>query len=148
VGRVLAVDYGERRIGLALSDPTRTIATPLPTLARRRGKRPPVAAILEIAGAHDVDQFVVGLPLSLEGTDTDWTREVRRFAEVLAHRAGRPVDLVDERLTSVAAERAVRSIGLPRRALHRKDRIDAAAALLILQSWLDRAARGRSEAPA
>ena len=110
MGRVLAVDYGERRIGLALSDPTRTIATPLPTLARRRGKRPPVAAILEIAAAHDVDQFVVGLPLSLQGVDTDWTREVRRFAEVLSQRAGRPVDLIDERLTSVAAERAVRAI--------------------------------------
>ena len=148
MGRVLAVDYGERRIGLALSDPTRTIATPLPTLARRRGKRPPVAAILEIAAAHDVDQFVVGLPLSLEGVDTDWTREVRRFAEVLAQRAGRPVDLIDERLTSVAAERAVRSIGLPRREKHRKDRIDAAAALLILQIWLDRAGRGHPELPA
>ena len=145
MGRVLAVDYGERRIGLALSDPTRTIAQPLPTLTRRAGKRPPVAAILEIADAQDVDRFVVGLPLSMEGGDTEWTREVRRFAEVLAHRAQRPVDLIDERLTSVAAERAVRSLGLPRHEKQRKDRIDAAAAVLILQSWLDRSGRPHME---
>jgi putative Holliday junction resolvase len=136
VGRVLAIDYGERRIGLALSDPTRTIAQPLPTLVRRRGKRPPVAAILELVAANDVDRIVLGLPLSLAGEETEWTREVKGFGEAIARRSNLPVDMVDERLTSVAAERAVRSLGLPRREKERKDRIDAAAAVLILQGYL------------
>jgi putative holliday junction resolvase len=146
VPRFLAVDYGERRIGLALSDPTATIAQPLPTLQRRRGKRPPTAAILALASEHQVEGFVLGLPITLAGTESDWTREVRAFGDRLAGRAGLPVHYVDERLTSVAAERAVRSIGLPRRERERKDRVDAAAAVLILQSFLDR--RGREDAGA
>ncbi len=137
MGRILAVDYGERRIGLALSDPLRMIATPLPTLQRRRGKRPPVQAILEIVQANDVDALVVGLPLTLAGTDSDWTREVRTFGETLARRSGLHVAFVDERMTSVAAERAVRGLGLPKHERERKERVDAAAAVLILQSHLD-----------
>jgi putative holliday junction resolvase len=146
VPRFLAVDYGERRIGLALSDPTATIAQPLPTLQRRRGKRPPTAAILELAAEHEVAGFVLGLPITLEGTESDWTREVRAFGDRLAGRAGLPVHYVDERMTSVAAERAVRSIGLPRRERERKDRVDAAAAVLILQSFLDRRGPGNTGA--
>lgn len=137
MSRILAVDYGERRIGLALSDPTRMIATPLPTLLRKRGKRPPIQRIVEIAAANEVSAFVVGLPLTLEGNESEWTSEVRAFGEKLAARADLPVAFVDERLTSVAAERAVRSLGLPRRERERKDRIDAAAAVLILQAHLD-----------
>jgi putative holliday junction resolvase len=146
VPRFLAVDYGERRIGLALSDPTATIAQPLPTLQRRRGKRPPTGAILELAAAHDVAGVVVGLPITLEGEESDWTREVRAFGDRLAERSGLPVEYMDERMTSVVAERAVRSLGLRRRERERKDRVDAAAAVLILQSFLDR--RGRGAPPA
>jgi putative Holliday junction resolvase len=142
VGRTLAIDYGERRIGLAVSDPTGTLAQPLPVLLRRRGKRPPVQAILDTMTASDVSRAVVGLPLSLEGDDTEWTIEVRRFAARLAERAGIDVFLVDERMTSVAAERAVRSLGLPRAERERKDRVDTAAAMLILQAFLDRARAG------
>jgi putative Holliday junction resolvase len=142
VSRILAVDYGERRIGLALSDPTRTIATPLPTMKRKRGKRPPVQAIADLAGANEVTALVVGLPLTLEGTESDWTQEVRAFGEKLAARAGLPVAFVDERMTSVAAERAVRGLGLPKRERERKDRVDAAAAVLILQFHLDALRRG------
>lgn len=137
MSRILAVDYGERRIGLALSDPTRTIAQPLPTLQRKRGKRPPVQAIADLAAAHGVAALVVGLPLTLEGGESEWTREVRAFAAKLGDRAGLPVSFVDERLTSVAAERAVRSLGLSKRERERKERIDAAAAVLILQMHLD-----------
>lgn len=138
MSRVLAIDYGERRVGLALSDPTGVLASPLPTLTRRAGKRPPFAAILEIIAAQDVRQLVVGLPLTLEGGESDWTREVRAFGDRLAERAGLPVAWLDERMTSVRAERAVRSLGLPKRERERKDRIDAAAAVLILQAFLDR----------
>jgi putative Holliday junction resolvase len=139
--RTLGIDYGERRIGLALSDPTGTIAQPLPPILRRRGKRPPARALIEIMAANDVGRVVVGLPLSLEGEDTEWTREVRAFATQLERRAGREVVLLDERLTSVIAQRAVRAIGLPRRERQRKERVDTAAAMLILQSFLDRSAR-------
>jgi putative Holliday junction resolvase len=142
VARVLAVDYGERRIGLAVSDPSGTIAQPLPTLTRRAGKRPPVQAIADTARAWEVESIVVGLPLTLEGDDSDWTRETRAFADKLGARADVPVHLVDERMTSVRAEKAVRSLGLRRSAREDKRRVDAAAAVLILQAFLDRADHG------
>lgn len=138
MARVLGIDFGERRIGLALSDPSRTIAQPLPTLTRRAGKRPPLAALTEIIAQNDVDHVVIGLPLDLRGEETEWTAAVRDFAAKLAARAHVTIDFVDERLTSVQAERAVRSIGLKRSDREDKARIDAAAAVLLLQSFLDR----------
>lgn len=137
MGRVLAVDYGEKRVGVALSDPTRTLARPLATLTRRAGKRPPIQALLELCAEHEVTQIVVGLPLTLAGDDSDWTREVRAFAERLHARSAIPVELVDERLSSVVAERAVRSIGLRKSQREQKGRIDAGAAAVILQAFLD-----------
>jgi putative Holliday junction resolvase len=141
--RVLGVDLGERRIGLALSDPTGTVATPLPTLVRRAGKRVPLAKMEELAREHEVEQLVFGLPLDLAGTEDEWCTAVRAAGEALAHRLGVPVAFVDERMTSVRAERAVRSIGLSKRERERKGRIDAAAAQLILQAWLDNPATAR-----
>ena len=141
MARVLGIDFGERRVGLALSDPSATIAQPLPTLTRRAGKRPPVAAIVEIIQQHEVEHIVVGLPLNLAGDETEWTATVREFAAKLQERAGVPVDFLDERLTSVQAERAVRSSGLKRSDREQKHRIDAAAAVLLLQTYLDRIAR-------
>lgn len=140
--RFLGIDYGERRVGLALSDPTATIAGPLPTLVRRAGKRPPVGEILRIADASEVVGFVVGLPLDQHGDESPWTAEVRAFAQKLAERSGLPVEFLDERMTSVRAERAVRSLGLQKSERERKDRVDAAAAVLILQTFLDRRPRG------
>lgn len=135
--RILGIDYGERRVGLALSDPTATIATPLPTLTRRAGKRPPVAPVARLAEENGVTEIVVGLPLTLEGTDSEWTEEVRAFAAALQERTGLSVALRDERMTSVQAERAVRSLGLSRQQREEKERVDAAAAVLILQAYLD-----------
>jgi putative Holliday junction resolvase len=137
VGRILGIDYGERRIGLAMSDPTRTIAQPLPTLLRRRGKRAPVGPLAEIIGEHAIDHVVVGLPLTLEGDETAWTAETRAFGDAITKRTGVPVSFVDERYTSAAAQRAVRSLALPKHERERKDRVDAAAAVLILQFFLD-----------
>lgn len=139
--RVLGIDFGERRIGLALSDPSATIAQPLPTLTRRAGKRAPIHAIVEIIRQHDVQRIVVGLPLNLAGDETEWTATVREFAGKLHQRAGVPVDFLDERLTSVQAERAVRSSGLKRSEREQKHRVDAAAAVLLLQTYLDRSTR-------
>lgn len=132
------MDYGERRIGLAVSDPTGTLASPLPTLRRRSGKRPPLRALEEIAREHDVCAVVVGLPLAPSGEETGWTAEVRAVGDELGRRLDLPVHYVDERFTSARAERAVRSLGLPKEKRERKDRIDAAAAILILQAYLDR----------
>lgn len=135
---MLGIDFGQRRVGLALSDPTGTLASPLPTLKRRAGKRPPLKALESVAREHDVEAVVFGLPLALDGTETDWTREVRAVGDRLARRLGVPVHYVDERMTSVMAERSVRGAGLPRGERERKERVDAAAAAIILQLWLDR----------
>jgi putative Holliday junction resolvase len=136
--RVLGIDFGERRVGLALSDPTGTLATPLPTVKRRAGKRPPLKALEAVAREHAVQAVVFGLPLALNGTETEWTREVRSVGDLLAERLGVPVHYVDERMTSVMAERLVRGAGLPKGERERKERVDAAAAAIILQLWLDR----------
>lgn len=131
------MDFGEKRIGMAISDPTNTLATPLETLTRRAGKRPPIARMAEIAAEHDVGRIVVGLPLALDGSENEWCADVRAMAAKLAERVDAPVVFVDERLTSVRAERAVRSAGLRKSERERKERVDAAAAQLILQAWLD-----------
>jgi putative pre-16S rRNA nuclease len=135
--RVLGVDYGLKRIGLAVSDPTGTVATPLETVRRRAGKRPPLSRLESIGRELAVDHVVVGLPLDLRGEETEWCAEVRDVGRRLAERLGVDVSFVDERLTSVSAERAVRAVGLPKRERERKERVDAAAAQLILQAWLD-----------
>jgi putative Holliday junction resolvase len=141
--RAMGVDYGEVRIGLALSDETGTLASPLTTLRRRRGKRPPLREIEGTARSHAVHTLVFGLPLELSGEESEWTREVREVAQKLGDRLGIPVHLVDERMTSVRAERAIRSIGLPRNKREDKARLDSAAAAIILQSWLDNSGRAR-----
>lgn len=137
--RVLGIDYGRRRIGLAVSDPTGTIASPLETVRRRAGKRPPVARLADLAREHQVERLVMGLPLDLQGEETPWCAEIRAVGERLASRLGLPVEYVDERFTSVRAEKAVRSLGLGKAKREDKRRVDAAAAVLILQAWLDRA---------
>ena len=137
MGRVLAVDYGTRRVGIAVSDPTATIAQPLTVLTRREGKRPPVQAVADIAAEQRAQHIVIGLPLGLDGEENDWTREVRAFGAKLGERTGLGVTFADERLTSVVAERAVRSLGLKRSRREEKERVDAAAAVLILQRHLD-----------
>jgi putative holliday junction resolvase len=140
-GRILSVDFGERRIGVALSDPSGMIASPLITLPRRRGKRPPIADLLTIIEAQEVSEIVVGLPLTLAGDDSEWTTTVRQFAETLAARSGLKVTLVDERFSSVMAERAVRNSGLKKSAREEKERVDSAAAAIILQSYLNTRSR-------
>ena len=143
--RTIAFDYGERRIGVAVSDPTRTIAAPLTTLQRRAGKRPPWPDITRIVGEQEADEAVVGLPLDLAGDEGPWAAEVRAFGADLARRTGLEVHWMDERMTSVRAERTIRGMGGKRSDRESKERIDAAAAALILEGWLamrDRAGVG------
>lgn len=136
MGRTMALDYGERRIGIAVSDPTRTIASPLITLQRRVGKRPPWAEIARIIEEQEVDEVVIGLPLDLAGEEGAWAAEVRGFGDDVARRTGLPVHWIDERMTSVQAERVVRGMGLRRSQREEKGRIDSTAAALILETFL------------
>lgn len=141
MGRVLAIDLGTKTLGLALSDEGRTIAQPLRTL-RRVGPRKDVEAVIRVVEEWEVDQVVLGDPRSMDGSPGQLSEEVERFAAALREAGGPPVDLWDERLTTVAAERALLE-GNVRRG-RRRQVIDQVAASLILQGWLDRTIREES----
>ena len=132
--RHLAVDYGERRVGLAISDPTGTIASPAGHILRRAGKRPPVAEIIRRAEALEAQGFVLGLPLDEAGNETPRSREVRTVAQALEQRTGLAVMLVDERYTTSIALRAVRELGGSTKG--RAGDVDALAATVLLQHAL------------
>jgi putative Holliday junction resolvase len=132
--RWLAIDYGERRIGLAVSDPTGTIASPVGAIVRRAGKRPPVAELARRAAELEVTGIVFGLPLDGNGDETPRSAEVRTVGATLAERTGLPVRYVDERFTTAAALRAVREMGESTRG--RKGDVDALAATVLLQHAL------------
>ena len=133
-GRLLAIDYGDKRIGLAISDPDGMIASPAGFIERRAGKRPPVAELIRRAEALEARGFIMGLPLDPSGEDTDRSREARTVAAELAKRTGLPAHLVDERFTTAAALRAVKEMGGSTRG--RKGDVDALAATMLLQHAL------------
>jgi len=130
-GRWMAIDWGERRIGLALSDPSGTIASPVGVVERRAGKRPPIAELVRRAESLEARAIVMGLPLDGEGEDTPRATECRRVATELTRRTHLPVALVDERFTTATALRAVREMGGSTRG--RKGDVDALAATVLLQ---------------
>lgn len=131
MSRLLAIDYGEKRIGLAVSDPLRLIASPAGCIERRAGKRPPIGRLIARAQELEAAEFVLGLPLDGEGNETPRSREVRVIADMLAARTGLPIRLVDERFTTAAALRAVREMGGSTKG--RKGDVDALAATVLLQ---------------
>ena len=133
-GRLLAIDYGERRVGLAISDPTGTIASPAGAIVRRAGKRPPIAELVRRAAALEARGFVMGLPLDGNGDETPRSAEARAVAAELSKRTGLAVELVDERYTTAAALRAIREMGGSTRG--RKEDVDALAATVLLQHAL------------
>lgn len=134
---MLGVDWGERRIGLALSDESQTLAQPLATLTRRPGKRFPMVQLLEHITRHEVVGVVVGLPLDEAGDEGASARAARALAEDIGRRAGGkiPVALWDERMTTARVLAAVREMGGSTRG--RKEDLDALAAALLLQHYLD-----------
>jgi putative Holliday junction resolvase len=136
-GRLLGIDYGERRVGLAISDPTGTIASPAGAILRRAGKRPPVAEIIRRAEALEARGFVMGLPLDGNGDETPRSTEARSVAAELTKRTGLAVEMIDERYSTAAAQRAIREMGGSSR--DRKADVDALAATIILQQVLHRA---------
>lgn len=141
-GRILAVDWGERRIGLALSDETQTIASPLGALTRRAGKRFPMPAFLQHLTAHRPVGLVVGLPLTPQGVDGPSTVAARELAVQLGARTYLPVELVDERMTTARAHAAIREQGGSTRG--RREEVDALAATILLQHFLETRRHSRS----
>jgi putative Holliday junction resolvase len=140
-GRVLGVDWGERRIGIASSDETQLLATPLETLTRRAGKRFPMPAFLELVSANAPVGVVVGLPLSPEGTEGESALAARELATLIADRTGLPVELWDERMSSARALGAIREVGGSTRG--RREDVDSLAASVLLQTWLEARRAGR-----
>ncbi|MDY7078304.1 MAG: Holliday junction resolvase RuvX [Chloroflexota bacterium] len=136
--RILGLDIGERRVGIAISDPTGTIARPLQTLVR--GSRDEdFAAIAALVAERGVGLTVVGQPLSLDGTEGPQARRVARYAESLAAHLPVPVVSWDERFTTVEAEEILLQSHKKKNRQHARARgkVDAIAAALILQSYLD-----------
>jgi putative holliday junction resolvase len=137
VGRLMAIDWGDRRIGVAVSDELRMLATPAGVITRRAGKRPPVGDLLRrMDEIGDVDAVVMGLPLDGDGNETPRCAEVRTVADAITARSGRPVEFVDERYSTARAHRALHEAG-GKIGDHRHD-IDAMTAAILLQGVLDR----------
>lgn len=134
-GRLLALDWGERRIGIALSDESQLLARPLDTLVRRAGKRFPLRRFLELVEQHHPTGLVVGLPLTPGGLERDSAAAARELATRVQQATGLPVLLWDERLTTARALQTVRLQGGTVRG--RREEVDALAASILLQHVLD-----------
>ncbi len=135
IGRVLGIDWGESRIGLALSDELQILASPLETLTRRAGKRFPMPRFLALVAAHRPVGLVVGLPLTGEGEEGPAAVSARELAATAVRRTGLPVAFYDERFSTARALGIIREQGGSTRG--RKGDVDALAAAILLQQFLD-----------
>ena len=135
MGRVLALDYGEKRIGVALSDPDRIIASPLEVYTRASRARD-AEHLKHLVEEHEIEQVVVGLPLYPSGDESEKSAEARRFGQWVGEAAGVPVDFYDERYTSVEAEEYLKEARVTFR--RRRSKRDMLAAQIFLQAYLDR----------
>lgn len=134
-GRVFGVDWGEVRIGLAMSDETQVIASPLDTLVRRPGKRFPMPRFLDLVAVHAPVGIVVGLPLTPAGEEGPASEAARELGGLIARRTSLPVAFWDERMSSARALAAIREQGGSTRG--RREDVDALAAAVLLQHFLD-----------
>lgn len=135
--RILGLDYGSKTVGVALSDATCLIAQPLETIERKQENklRQTYARIEALVEEHEVDKIVVGLPKMMNNTEGPRVQATKEFAENLERRTGLPVLFMDERLTTVEANRILEETGVC--VSGRKEHIDKMAAAIILQSYLD-----------
>lgn len=141
MSRVLALDVGDRTIGIAMSDADRQIAFPGETIIRQpEGHRKDVATVARMARENEVGVVVIGLPLSLDGSTGPQAQKVIAFADVLRPSLEAPIEFQDERFSTSEAERMLISAG--RRRDQRKKTIDSVAASVLLQTYLDRTASG------
>ena len=134
MGRVLGIDYGDSRIGLAMSDPLKIIASPFKTI-RNEGNEKCLQVFQSLIKEKDVEAIVVGLPIGLKGQETAQTKKVREFADLL-YALKLPIHLEDERLSSVSAEKSMIQQNI--KTGHNKGLIDQRAAAIILQQFLDK----------
>ena len=132
--RCLGLDIGDKRIGVAISDPEQILASPLSTIMRDNDKKA-IDAIIELVGKHEVQRIVVGLPYSLDGSVGRQASKVMAFVEQLSGCTEADIETRDERLSTVAAERLLAEAGTKRDTI--RLRRDAAAAAFILQGYLD-----------
>ncbi|HEX4819157.1 MAG TPA: Holliday junction resolvase RuvX [Acidimicrobiales bacterium] len=136
--RALGLDLGSRRVGVAISDREGRVVTPLLTLERARDRATDHRAIAELVDEYDIEIVVVGLPLSLDGSIGPAARAILDEVDVLTPQLGVPVDTVDERFSTVEAEQQLRDAGV--RGRNKTKVIDQAAAVVLLQAWLERKA--------
>ena len=134
MGRVLGIDYGDSRIGLAMSDPLKIIASPFKTI-RNEGNEKCLQVFQSLIKQKDVEAIVVGFPIGLKGQETAQTKKVREFADLL-YALKLPIRLEDERLSSVSAEKSMIQQNI--KTGHNKGLIDRRAAAIILQQFLDK----------
>ena len=134
--RVLAVDWGARRVGIAVSDPTGLLATGLPTLTVR-GREDAVAGVAAVAREYEVERIVVGLPLQLSGERGEAAEQAEAFAAELGRACALPIEMLDERLTSALSARRLHESGF--RGARARAKVDQGAAVALLETWLDRA---------
>ncbi len=139
--RFLGIDHGSKRIGLAVSDPGATLASPLTTISASGDLSDQVAAVISCVEEYDIDAFVVGLPLNMDDTEGIQAKAARKFGEELRRISGKPVHYWDERLSSLVAKELLDPAELTRK--KRKARLDRVAAQVMLQGFLD----ARSSAP-
>ena len=137
--RVMGLDFGARRIGVAVSDATGTIASPHAVLERSGDAGADHRRVADMASEVEAERVVVGLPLSLSGRATTAARETTAEVSAMVEVVAVPVEVHDERLTTVSAERSMRALGVGGR--DRRRAVDKVAAAVMLQSWLD--GRGR-----
>ena len=133
--RTLALDYGEARIGVAISDPMGLVAQPLETIETQRGDSAALARIAEIVKAKEVGQIVIGLPLHMSGRSGPEVERTNAFGEKVRKRTGVPVEYLDERWTSREAERMLTDAGVSQK--KQRGRVDPIAASLLLRTWLE-----------
>ncbi len=134
--RIMGIDFGEARIGIALSDPTGTLATPN-TVLHEKDKGRQISRVVELITDYDVTKVVVGIPYQLDGSEGPMAQMAAKYAEKLGRVSGVDVVAFDERLTSMQAERLLKAGGKKGKKRRIKDSIDMAAAAVILQAYLD-----------
>ena len=132
--RLVGIDYGRARIGVAKSDPMGIIASPLPTIKAGKNHKESIQKILSSI-EDPIEVFVVGLPLHLSGRESEMSKEAREFAQLLEEISGKKVHLVDERLTSTLVEKEMGRAGVNRK--KRAQNVDALSAVVILQNYLE-----------
>lgn len=142
---MLGIDLGSKRIGIALSDSAGSMATPYEVVHRSGDRRRDHRRIAELAAEAEAEALVVGLPLSLDGSDGAAARKARKEAAELGRATGLPVELWDERLTTVTADRDLMALDL--RAGERRRMVDKVAASVMLQGWLDHRRHNPPEDP-